>query len=71
MKGYHINIFYSEEDQRYIADIPDLEFCSAFGDSPEDALREVRLAQVAWLDAARELGNPIPPPLYRPAIYQA
>ncbi len=71
MKDYHINILYSEEDQSYIADIPDLEFCSAFGDSPEDALREVRLAQVAWLDATRELGNPIPPPLYPPAICQA
>ena len=71
MKDYHINIFFSEEDQSYIADIPDLEYCSAFGDTPEEALREVRLAQSAWLDAARELGNPIPPPTYRPAIYQA
>ena len=71
MKDYHINIFYSEEDRSYIADIPDLEYCSAFGDTPEEALREVRLAQVAWLEAAQELGNPIPPPMYRPAIYQA
>ena len=71
MKDYHINIFYSEEDQSYIADIPDLEYCSAFGDTPEEALREVRLAQATWLEAAQELGNPIPPPMYRPAIYQA
>lgn len=71
MKDYHINIFYSEEDRSYIADIPDLEYCSAFGDTPEEALREVLLAQAAWLEAARELGNPIPPPMYRPAIYQA
>ena len=71
MKDYHINIFYSEEDRSYIADIPDLEYCSAFGDTPEEALREVRIAQVAWLEAAQELGNPIPPPMYRPAIYQA
>ena len=71
MKDYHINIFYSEEDRSYIADIPDLEYCSAFGDTPKAALREVRLAQTAWLEAARELGNPIPSPKYRPAIYQA
>jgi predicted RNase H-like HicB family nuclease len=31
MKHYHINIFYSEEDKGYIADIPDLKYCSAFG----------------------------------------
>lgn len=69
MKDYHINIFYSEEDEGYIADIPDLETCSAFGDTPEEALREVRIALNAWLDAARTLGKPIPPPRYRPAIY--
>ena len=71
MKDYHIKIFYSEEDQSYIADIPDLEYCSAFGDTPEEALKELRLAHAAWLEAAWELGNPIPPPMYRPAIYQA
>ena len=41
MKDYHINIFYSEEDGGYIADIPDLEACSAFGETPEQALAEV------------------------------
>ena len=38
MKDYHINIFYSEEDGGYIADIPDLESCSAFGKTPQEAL---------------------------------
>jgi len=38
MKDYHINIFYSDEDEGYIADIPDLKFCSAFGNSPNEAL---------------------------------
>jgi len=37
MKDYHINIFFREEDEGYIADIPDLEACSAFGDSAEVA----------------------------------
>ena len=70
MKDYHINIFYSEEDQGYIADIPDLVACSAFGDTPEEALRELSLAKDAWLDVARAEGKPIPPPRYRPVIYQ-
>ncbi len=71
MSDYHINIFYSEEDGGYIADIPDLESCSALGATPEEALAEVERAKAAWLEAARESGKPIPPPRYRPAIYQA
>lgn len=70
MKDYHINIFYSEEDGSYIADIPDLAYCSAFGRTPEEALAEVLVAKEAWLEAAREEGTPIPPAVYRPAIYQ-
>lgn len=40
MKDYHVNIFFSDEDGGYVADIPDLEACSAFGDIPEKALAE-------------------------------
>lgn len=71
MKDYHINIFYSEEDEGYIADIPDLKFCSAFGETPEEALREVLIAKSTWLEVARAEGKPIPLPRYRPVIYQA
>ncbi len=71
MKDYHINIFYSDEDGGYIADVPDLSACSAFGSTPEDALAEVEKAKEAWLDAAKAEGKPIPPPRYRPIIYQA
>ena len=70
MKDYHINIFYSEEDEGYVADIPDLDACSAFGSTPEEALREVNVAKQAWLEAARAEGKPVPSPQYRPAIYQ-
>lgn len=69
MSDYHINVFYSEEDAAYVADIPDLEACSAFGSSAEEALAEVERAKRAWLDAAREAGRSIPEPRYRPAIY--
>ena len=70
MKNYHINIFYSSEDEGYIADIPDLKYCSAFGKTPEAALQEVQIAKTAWLEAAKAEGKPIPEPKYRPEIYQ-
>ncbi len=70
MKDYHINIIYSEEDGSYIADIPDLEACSAFGRTPAEALVEVQKARKAWLAVARKERKPIPAPNYRPAIYQ-
>ena len=67
MRHYHINVFYSEENGGYIADIPDLEACSAFGRTPEEAVAEVERAKEAWLATARERGRPIPEPHYRPA----
>jgi len=70
MKDYHINLFCGEEDEGYIADIPDLTHCSAFGDTPEAALREVLKAKEAWIEAAREHGKPVPEPRYRAVIYQ-
>jgi predicted RNase H-like HicB family nuclease len=53
----------------FIADIPDLEACSAFGESPEAAVAEVVVARDAWIEAARATGRPVPGPRYRPAIY--
>jgi len=70
MRDYHINIFYSEEDGGYIADIPDLEACSAFGETPEEALKEVQIAKHLWLQAAHAENKPIPPPKNRPVIYR-
>jgi len=70
MNTYHINIFYSKDDGGFIADIPDLKFCSAFGETPELALKEVLIAQELWLEVATESGREIPQPRYRPIIYQ-
>ncbi len=67
MADYHINVFWSEEDDCYVADIPDLAFCSAFGETPEEALHQVLIAKKAWLESARERGDHIPEPRYRPA----
>jgi predicted RNase H-like HicB family nuclease len=66
MRDYLINIFYSEEDEGYIAEVPDLEACSAFGKTPEEALAEVERAKAAWLQVARDEGKPIPRPRCRP-----
>jgi len=71
VKDYHINIFYSDEDAGYIADVPDLKACSAFGETSEEALKEVEVAKAAWLESARQAGKPIPTPKYRPVIYEA
>lgn len=71
MRDYHINLFYSDDDGGYIADIPDLKTCSAFGETPEEALREVLKAKAAWIEAAKIHGKPIPKPRFRPLIYQA
>lgn len=71
MKDCHINIFWSDEDGGYIADIPDLEGCSAFGATPVEALAELERAKAAWLEAARNEGKPIPVPHYRPQTFRA
>lgn len=70
MTDYHINVFYSEADGGWVADIPDLKHCAAFGETPEEAVREVGLARDAWIASARAEGEPVPTPRYRPAIYQ-
>ena len=71
MSNYHINVFFSDDDGGYIADIPDLKSCSAFGETPEKALREVLRAKDAWLKSAKAHSKRIPEPRYRPAIYAA
>lgn len=67
---YHINVFYSDEDKRFIADVPDLKYCSAHGRTPEQAVKEIQIAVENWLAAARDSGRRIPEPHYRPVMYQ-
>jgi predicted RNase H-like HicB family nuclease len=64
---YRINIFYSESDRAYVAEIPELKGCWAFGHSPEEALDEVLIAQELWLQARARRGSPIPKPKRRAA----
>jgi predicted RNase H-like HicB family nuclease len=71
MSDYHINVLWSDEDDCYIADIPDLKYCSAHGSTPQEALAEVLIAKDLWLEDARDKGDGVPPPRYRPVIYEA
>jgi predicted RNase H-like HicB family nuclease len=64
---YHINVFWSDEDGCWIADVPDLKYCSAHGDTPTEAITSIQDAIEGWLETAREHGMPIPEPRYRPA----
>jgi predicted RNase H-like HicB family nuclease len=68
---YHINVFWSDDDHCWIADVPDLRTCAAHGDTPERAVAEVQVAMDAWLAVAHEHGDPIPEPRYRPADHAA
>ena len=65
---YRIEIFWSDEDGGYIANVPDLRYCSAFGESYEEALREVLVAMELHLDTLREEGRPIPEPKSRRVV---
>lgn len=67
MSDYAINVFWSDEDDCYVATVPDLEGCSAFGATPQEAVREVEIAKKLWLEVAREDGEDIPQPSYLPA----
>jgi predicted RNase H-like HicB family nuclease len=64
---YHINVFWSDEDSCWIADVPDLRYCSAHGSTPAEAVAEAQEAMTMWLEVARDEGIPIPQPRYRPA----
>ena len=61
---------FCEDDEGYIADIPDLKYCSAFGETQIEALQELGLAKQVWIEAAKADGKPVPPPTYQPIIYQ-
>lgn len=68
---YHINLFWSQRDECWVADVPDLKSCAAFGDSPEEAVAEARVAIEGWLQTARANKMVVPEARYRPAIYAA
>lgn len=62
---YSISVFFSPEDGAWIADVPDLAYCSALGDTPHEAVQQVETAIEVWIEAAREAGREVPPPSSR------
>ncbi|MBA2410657.1 MAG: type II toxin-antitoxin system HicB family antitoxin [Gammaproteobacteria bacterium] len=69
MYRYETIIFWSEEDQSFIAEVPELPGCMAHGDSQEMALANAKEAIALWLDTAGEFGDPIPEPKGRRLNY--
>ena len=59
---YLVEVFWSDEDEGYIAVVPDLPGCSAYGRTPEEAVREIGDAVEAWIAACRAAGDPVPEP---------
>jgi predicted RNase H-like HicB family nuclease len=62
MHKYEIIIYWSEEDQVFIAEVPELHGCVAHGDSQETALANANDAIRLWIDTAKEFGHQIPEP---------
>lgn len=69
MHKYETIIYWSEEDQLFIANVQELPGCMAHGASPDEALMNAQEAMQLWLDTAREFGDPIPEPKGRRLIY--
>jgi predicted RNase H-like HicB family nuclease len=66
---YETIIYWSDEDQAFIADVPELPGCMAHGESPNQALVNAQEAIQLWIDTAREFGDPIPRPKGRRLVY--
>lgn len=69
MDKYEIIIFWSDDDQAFVADVPELPGCMAHGDSPESALANIRQATKLWIKTAKEFGDPIPEPKGRRLVF--
>jgi len=65
---YAIEVFYSDEDRGYIAVAPELPGCSAFGETEEEALKEIKVAIELWLEIAEKEGRKIPKPIGREVL---
>ena len=62
MPKYEVIIYWSEEDEAFIAEVPELPGCAADGPTYKEALANVEVLIQEWIDTAKELGRPIPKP---------
>ena len=65
MQNYSIEVFWSQVDDAWIANVPDLVFCTAHGSTPQEAVEQVEFAVEAWLEVADAEGRAIPAPSLR------
>lgn len=64
-RRYEINLYWSEEDQAFIAEVPELHGCAADGETYQEALQNVEVIMQEWIETAQELGRSIPEPKQR------
>ena len=69
MTKYEVIIYWSKEDDVFVAEVPQLAGCAAHGDSQEEALRNAQEAIGLWLETAKEFGDPIPQPVGRRLVF--
>ncbi len=69
MDKYEVIIFWSAEDETFVADIPELPGCMAHGTTQEEALANAKAAGNLWLETAKEFGDPIPSPIGRRLVF--
>ena len=69
MTKFEVILYWSQEDDAYVAEVPQLSGCAAHGSSQAEALRNAQDAIDLWLDTAREFGDPIPEPMGRRLIF--
>ena len=62
MHKYEIIIFWSNEDDAFVAEVPELPGCMAHGSTQNEALANIREAMDLWIETAKEFGDPIPSP---------
>ncbi len=62
MPKYELIIYWSEEDQAFIAEVPELPGCAADGETYQQTLASAEIVIQEWLQTAAELGRPIPAP---------
>ncbi len=66
---YEVIIYWSQEDEAFVAEVPELAGCSAHGPTQEAALAAAQEAIRLWIDTAKEFGDPIPEPKGRRLIF--
>lgn len=62
MPKYSVFMYYDEQDQIYVASVPELQGCMAHGETKEEALKEIEIAEALWLESAKDMNIELPEP---------